>query len=107
MSLCQYDTRLVREMIALAGDALQSQLPADFERCAQMLRNIPPDGEFAEQRRALHELRGLALAVGAEQLASLCAGTEQHARSPVLCAHLAQISIDLAHSIRAIAVVAR
>jgi hypothetical protein len=107
MPLCQYDTRLVIDMIALTGDALQTQLPEDFERCADALRNMPPDGDIALQRRTLHELRGLALAVGADRLASLCEGTEQHAQSAVLFSHLAQICTDIARSIRALPLVAQ
>jgi HPt (histidine-containing phosphotransfer) domain-containing protein len=102
MSLREFDTHLVSSMIALAGAGLQTQLPADFERCAQRLRDIPRNGGGAQLQCALHELRGLALAVGAEQLAELCAGVENHGANTELCTHLAEASAALATSIRSL-----
>ncbi|MCH8467625.1 MAG: hypothetical protein LAT78_13790 [Roseinatronobacter sp.] len=100
MPLRQFDTHLVRYMITLAGDALQDQLPADFERCASVLRDMPQTAGLAQQRRALHELRGLALAIGAEQLASLCEGIGEREISAELRTHLAEASTDIAQAIR-------
>ncbi len=102
MSLREFDTHLVSSMIALAGAGLQNQLPADFERCAQRLHDIRRSGGHAQMQRALHELRGLALAVGADQLADLCAGIENHSMNTELCTHLAEASTALATSIRSL-----
>lgn len=87
MPLRQFDTQLVDDLLALGGGELRDQLLADLSRCAAQIRenggsprqDMPPPEQI---RRDLHELRGIALTIGATGLSEYCLETEDRLFHP-------------------------
>lgn len=83
MLLRQFDAQLVDELLVLGGHDLRNQLLADLSRCATVLRDAAhvtgsdaPPQTPEDLKRDLHELRGIALTIGAAGLSDYCLETE-------------------------------
>lgn len=78
MYMKHIDDVLLRDMLALAGEAFREQLLADLMRCTRQLQEnctAPPENSYIAakaQQQVLHELRGLGVTIGAAQLVKLC-----------------------------------
>lgn len=77
-----YEKTQLDELLALGGAALRDHFLADLQRCQRQLTQsialaTRDQRQGLEQsRRALHELRGISLTIGAEPLVRLCAEAE-------------------------------
>jgi len=74
-----YDEDQMSALLSLDGGALREPLLNDLQRCQTLLNQTQPlaicDSSLS-MRNALHELRGIALTVGAISLARHCAKAE-------------------------------
>lgn len=77
-----YDKTQLNSLLSLGGTELRDQFLADLERCQIRLTEALKLAQSDEQRslklsrHALHELRGIALTVGAASLVRHCAEAE-------------------------------
>ena len=82
MSVQLYDKTQLDALLSLGGAELRDQFLADLQRCQQQLRHSiartadDEKGGLAQARHGLHEMRGIALTVGATPLIRLCAESE-------------------------------
>ena len=86
-----YDENQMSTLLSLDGGALREPLLNDLQRCQTVLDDVLSLGtrDSAEcVRKALHELRGIALTIGATSLARHCAKVEAFCDT----GHLSEVS---------------